>query len=92
MNRTHIEHAIIALVIQTVAAFITGSWGWGAALAIAVFIAREHAQREFEIGQPHLLKGYEAFDFWNWSTDGKLDVLVPVAVTVAAAVIVEYAL
>lgn len=87
MNKTHLEHAIIAIIIQIVTYLITGSLVWGATIAIAVFVAREHAQREYEISNPADLIGYEAFDFWCWSLDSKLDLLTPTVSVILIALI-----
>lgn len=93
MNRTHIEHLIIALVIQGffIALFYLlelqyGAW-FGAIFVTALFLGREHAQREYKIGDPSELKGYEALDIWRWSLDAKLDLLVPVMTSIAVALL-----
>jgi hypothetical protein len=81
MNKTNVEHSIFALIMQAVPGFLIGDWITGAAFAIGFFLSREHAQREYHIGDPSKLKGCEAFDIWNWSLDAKLDFLCP-AITV----------
>lgn len=87
MNQTNIEHAVIAALITAVVGFLSGNYWIGAALAIGVFIGREHAQREYKIGDPSKLYGYEAFDFWRWSLDSKLDLIFPVVMSVVIALI-----
>lgn len=92
-NATHLEHVVIALLIQ--GAFIlvfhlmkrpSGEWfGWF--FVLALFLGREHAQREYKIGDPGKLSGYEALDFWAWSSDALLDLLLPV---VAASLVVFF--
>ncbi|MEZ2742287.1 hypothetical protein ACBP93_06575 [Paenalcaligenes hominis] len=96
MNRTHLEKFIIALIIQGF--FIGGfyllglSYGvwFGAVFVTALFIGREHAQREYKIGDPSQLKGYEALGVWRWSLDAKLDLLVPVAASIVVAVLFTF--
>ncbi|AQS50566.1 hypothetical protein PAEH1_01560 [Paenalcaligenes hominis] len=95
MNRTHLEHLIVALVIQgffiggfNLLGLQDGSW-FGAAFVTALFIGREHAQREYKIGDPSKLKGYEALDIWRWSLDAKLDLLVPVLAVFIVAVLLN---
>ncbi len=78
MNRTNFEHAAIAVFLQLLLAAITGSLVLGAVFAVGVFIGREHAQREYRLGDPSKLKGYEALDFWRWTLDEQLDLLFPV--------------
>lgn len=45
---------------------------------ITFYLGREHAQREYKLGGPANLKGYEAFDFWNWKKDPLLDLIMPI--------------
>ena len=80
MNRTNFEHAVIAMIF-TLLGYFLGSVEVGAAFAIGVFGGREHAQREYEIGDPSKLVGYEALDFWRWKLDAQLDLLFPVVTT-----------
>lgn len=93
MNRTHLEHLIIALIIQGffVGGFYLlglqhGTWV-GAVFVTALFLGREHAQREYKIGDPSQLKGYEALDIWRWPLDAKLDLLIPTAAAFLVAVL-----
>lgn len=93
MNKTHIEHLIIALIIQGffIGAFYLlglqdGTW-FGAVFVTALFVGREHAQREYKIGDPSKLKGHEALDIWRWSLDAKLDLLIPTAAVSLVAVL-----
>lgn len=87
MNRSNFEHAGYALVIQTLIAMMFGSWGFGALVAIAFFLGREHAQREYHLGDPSRLPPWAAFDFWRWPLDAQLDLLFPVVAVVGAAAI-----
>ena len=89
MNRTNLEHAVYALAMQIVIGLLTQNWWAGAAFGAAFFIGREHAQREYKIGDPSTLKGYEAFDLWRWSKDALLDLLLPVVAVTALAIYME---
>ena len=93
MNRTHLEHLFIALIIQGffVGGFYLlglqhGAW-FGAIFVTALFLGREHAQREYKIGDPSKLVGYEALDIWRWPLDAKLDLLIPTIVVFLVAIL-----
>ena len=90
MNKTHIEHLVIALVLQALVWLATGSLWLGFAFVFGLFLGREHAQREYKIGDPSKLKGYEALDFWRWSKDAKIDLALPVGVTLLIAILGVY--
>lgn len=87
MNRTNFEHAFVAAVF-TLIGYALGHVEVGAAFAIGVFGGREHAQREYKIGDPSKLVGYEALDFWRWSRDAQLDLLFPVVTTLLLLLII----
>ena len=91
MNRTHLEHTIIALVIQLALWPVLGPWGAGAT-ACAVFLGREIAQHEYKLalargwvwGQRKPVAWHEGL--WHgWSRDSILDVLTPIVVCTAVA-------
>lgn len=95
MNMTHVEHFIAALLIQglfVVAFYLLklphGHWV-GAIFVTALFLGREHAQREYKIGDPSKLKGYEALDIWRWPLDAQLDLLVPTITVFAIALLLN---
>lgn len=88
MNRTNFEHAVYALIIQAVIGLLTNNWWAGAAAGMAFFIGREHAQREYQIGNPSKLKPWEGFDIHRWSLDSQLDALFPIIATTALALMV----
>ena len=88
MNRTNFEHAAYALAMQIVIGLLTQNWWAGAAAGMAFFIGREHAQREYQIGNPSRLKPWQGFDIWRWSLDSKLDALFPIIATTALALMV----
>ena len=78
MNQTNFTHAGIAVALCLLVAGLSGNVLAGALFAIGVFVGREHAQREYKIGNPSKLNGYEALDIWRWNLDAKLDLLFPV--------------
>ena len=78
INRTNVEHLVIALVLQALIALVTGDWLLGALFSSGIFLGREHAKREYHIGDPCTLVGYEALDFWRWSIDSLMDLILPV--------------
>lgn len=79
MNRSNVEHLVAALIAQALIWFATGSLWLGFAFVFGLFLGREHAQREYQIGGSGKRKRYEALDFWRWSLDAKLDLLIPTA-------------
>ena len=92
MNLSHLEHLIIALAIQGLFIGVFhllkkphGAW-FGAFFVTALFLGREHAQREYKIGDPSQLIGYEALDIWRWSLDAQLDFIVPTLAVFIVAV------
>jgi hypothetical protein len=88
MNRSHIEHTIVAVWLQCIPGMIWGDWIIGAVLAAGWFWSREHAQNEYKIIQARKGKRtpYDpllALDVRKWSLDSILDAVVPTAATVA---------
>lgn len=83
MNRTHLEHSVIALAIQLALWPVLGPWGAGFT-ACALFLGREIAQHEYKLaremgwewGQDKPGALYLAF-FEGWSKDSILDVALP---------------
>jgi len=69
VNKTNFEHLALALMIQAIPGLLWGNWITGAAFASGIFLGREHAQREYHIGGPSKLVGYEALDFFRWTAD-----------------------
>ena len=96
MNQTNFEHAGFAMMMQIpfillgLLVFNNPSMlAWtGSAFASAFFLGREHAQREYKIGDPSKLIGYEAFDIWRWKTDAQLDLLFPVTASVGVSAMI----
>jgi len=89
MNITHLEHVVYALMMLAAIGLLARNWWAGAAFGAAFFIGREHAQREFEIGNPSTLEPWEGFDLWNWSLDALLDMILPIAVLLVAAWLID---
>lgn len=93
MNRTNLEHAFYAALIQFAFAILLrgvfdgAEWWIGAAVAGGFFLGREHAQREYHIGDPSTLNPLAAFDFVDWGRDSLLDLLCPLAVVVVVAIV-----
>lgn len=90
MNQTHIEHLLVALILQAIPGAFFGDWITGGVFAVGIFLGREHAQREYKIGDPSKLVGYEALDFWRWSRDAQIDLLLPVAGVIGLAMLASY--
>lgn len=90
LNKTNFEHVGYALLMQLVIGILTGNWWAGAAFGAAFFIGREHAQREYKLGNPSLLSPFAGFDFWRWDLDSKLDLLFPVAACLILAIAIQY--
>jgi len=91
LNKTHLEHAAYALAYQIPVALLTGTWWWAGAIPVAFFIAREHAQREYQItggGPVNGLKPWQGFT--GWTLDAKLDVIAPAVAVCIAALINAY--
>ncbi|RTR01930.1 hypothetical protein [Halomonas nitroreducens] len=83
MNRTHLEHTVIALVIQLALWPLLGPWGAGFT-ACAVFLGREIAQHEAKGGGAKAVPWYYGA-IRHWSRDSILDVVLPAAVCAALA-------
>lgn len=91
MNRTHIEHALIAILIQFALYPLIGLWTAGA-IAVTLFLGREIAQNEYRIaqgrdwqwGETPPVKWHEGL--WRgWTHDSVLDLLAPLFVCLLAA-------
>ena len=90
------EHILLAILIQLLVRFISGSWWAGAAAACAWFISREIAQAEyrwieyFGSGLRANMPWWGRFDprVWN-KVDPWLDWLLPSLVTIGIAAFVQ---
>lgn len=87
MNRSNVEHLVAALIAQALIWLATGSLWLGFAFVFGLFLGREHAQREYQIGGSGKRKRYEALKFWHWSKDAKIDLALPVLATLALALV-----
>ena len=93
INRSNVAHAMVALAIQACVAMLWGGaagWVVGAIAAASVFVGREHAQREYKIGDPSLLWGWEALDIWRWSNDARMDLILPLLSVAFVALIASF--
>lgn len=91
-----IDHIFLAVLIQLVVRFISGSWAAGAAAACAWFISRELAQaeyrwiEEFGAGLRANMPWWGGFDLRVWpKLDQWLDWIVPSALTLAIAAVAQ---
>jgi hypothetical protein len=92
-----VEHAIWALVLQTVIGLVTRNWWAGAALACGYFIGRELTQAEyrwienFGDGLRANAPWWAAFDSRVWLTaDQFADWIGPVVGTTALGLIAQW--
>jgi hypothetical protein len=80
-----LNHTIIALAIQLSVWLATGSFIYGALIAVAYFYGREFAQAEYRYMSKHNtnregMPWYAGFDYHNWTYDAMVnDLLFPVA-------------
>lgn len=94
-DTTPLQHAAVALVLQLITWRLTGDAWLGAALAVALFAGREHAQAEHRhIQRTGGTRAATALPWLGalrpavWRVGDVLDLLVPaVAVTALAAAI-----
>lgn len=97
---TPVEHAVIAVVVQTAWALLTGDWWAGAAIGTAIFIGREHAQAEYRYVDANGGKRYETplppeigcLRSRYWDVGSILDVVAPAVACVGVAAVVSWAL
>lgn len=95
MNRSNLEHAGFALLIQGAVWLLTGSALAGALLAIGFFFGREHAQAEYKAintdfgGKRANMPWCAGFNPKYWSLDSRLDLLFPVIVCGALYFVME---
>jgi len=93
MNRTHLEHAVFALLIMALvwlpawALGLAGGEWIGAAAGVAFFLGREHAQHEYRLARhrgwhwgPTLPVRWWEGVVRGWSRDSALDCLTPALV------------
>ena len=82
MNPSHIEHIVVAVLVQIMTAAITGNWWIGAALGAGIFLGREHAQAELRVMASGLKRDDTFIELvclhprW-WDRDSVLDWLAP---------------
>lgn len=96
MNLSHLEHVVIALLVQFALLLFTRPWSAGA-IAVAIFLGREIAQHEYKLG---IRRGWEwgetlpvgLFEgVWRaWTLDSVLDVLMPALACALAAMLYNF--
>lgn len=93
IDLTPIEHAVAAVAVQSGWALAMGDLWAGAALGIAIFVGREHAQAEYRYIHANGGNRYATplpaelaclHPRW-WSKDSVLDVVVPASACLALA-------
>ncbi|HSP30787.1 MAG TPA: hypothetical protein VLO13_02070 [Halomonas sp.] len=95
INITHVEHIVIALIIQ-LALLTLVSARMAGAIAVALLFGREIAQHEYRLG---IQRGWEwgetlpvgMFEgiFRGWTLDSALDILLPALACGLAAIMVK---
>jgi len=95
MNRTNVEHAAFAMLIQ-LPFLLTGHAWCGAFVASAFFLAREHAQYEKKMTHGGVVNGLSpmaGFAFlWRGSLDAKLDFYLAAMTVFAVAALYHFTL
>lgn len=97
MNRTHVEHVLIALAFQVPIGVFTGNWWAGAAFGAAIFFGREHAQAEIRYvkangGNRYLTPNSPEIGCLHpryWNLDSVLDCTLPALAVALLAWIIE---
>lgn len=88
-----ISHMLVALALQLAIGLLTGSWWTGAAFGAALYVGREQAQAEYRwirvygSGLRARLPWWGGYDPRVWDRKSALDVLGPVAVVLAVAIL-----
>lgn len=89
MNKTNLEHAGYAVIIQCLFYLATGSIWVGAAFAVGFFLGREHAQYQRTLGKITFRTDILAFKVWKWSRDSQFDLLFPLIAVIVLGASVE---
>ena len=86
-------HAVIALLIQSIAGYATGDWWVGCAMTL-FYIGREHAQAEYRwierygFGRRVNMPWWGGFDPKVWNLKSLMDWLLPAICTVTFAALI----
>lgn len=83
MNKTHLEHSVIAVITQLILMIIVGIQ-FASVIVVTAFLMREVTQHEYKYaiskgwkwGDLLPIKGYEGF-IYGWSKDSILDFVCP---------------
>jgi len=79
----HLQHPVIALVLQAVIGLVSGDWWTGAAAGIFYFVGREYAQAEYRNieqnyhGRRNLMPYFGGLEPRAWTLKGLLDFILP---------------
>ena len=88
MNKTNLQHAGYALIIQVITVLVTGNWWTGCAAGTFFFIGREHAQAEKRItADVKTLNWYDGF--LNLNKDSIMDILIPAICCATIAILMD---
>lgn len=88
-------HLTLAFIIQAIGHLAFGNYWIGAALAIGLFAGREHAQAEYRwietygLGRRANMPWHGGFQARVWNIKSILDVALPVAGVIIAAVVFQ---
>ncbi|VCU72405.1 hypothetical protein PIGHUM_04504 [Pigmentiphaga humi] len=93
MNITHLEHAVVTLIVQALFGLAFGNWFIGGVMACCWWMGREHAQAEdrwvgrFGQGRRANMPWWGGFDPKAWHMDGLLDWVIPIVVAIVLYVV-----
>ena len=92
MNKSHLVHGLIALVMSLAVGFSTDNWFHALFLVFGIFWSREHSQAQMHIASDtgrklKDVKWHEGGDMTKWSSDALLDFFVPMIVSSVVTII-----
>jgi hypothetical protein len=89
----HLQHPVIALVIQAIIGLASGDWWTGAAAGSFYFVGREYAQAEYRNieanyhGRRSLMPYFGGLEPRAWTLKGLLDWILPSLTVTAVALL-----
>ncbi|WP_422156417.1 hypothetical protein KV699_07255 [Vreelandella titanicae] len=96
MNKTQLEHALIALLIQLALWPFVGMWIAGA-IAVTLFLGREISQNEYRLAKNRewqwgevLPVGWHEGLWRGWTKDAVFDVMAPLVACLVFAWLARY--